>query len=300
MTSFTGRFLLDGVVVPAVTAFLIMLPTRWWDRRVFYELLPPIALLIGLLSTYWLIFGWPGSLVPSARQKIILLAAAGLFLGTIHHRNARRAAFAALITLTPFWIGLPSLAQGQPKAVLLALPALMGLGVLFVASTRPYQDQGQSLAWSLAALALGLAAIALFGRSASLSQLSLALASALAAILLTTQKPPPHSLILTVMVLASGLLTTLLLYTDASLTAAVLLALSPLAPLFAARLAKVATRDIRAALTGFLLVGMVVLVAVIAWIDGGHISLYEGAQRDGVILQRFVQAGNDGHDWKNF
>ncbi len=286
MTSLTGQFLLESIVVPAVVAGLVVFPARWSSHRVSFGLVTATAFLAAILTTYALIFDWPASTVLAARQKIIFLTLAATLLGLVPCQKLSSRSLVVLAIIGPLWIGWPALQQGMPSSALLTLPIIVGIWAGHRSSDQPGATTAHSLVLLL--MAIGLALIALFARTFSVSQLSLALASITLSILLLGRQPPNPILPTTSAVMLSGLLSALLLYSDASVPALVILGSTLLAPALAGLFGNMsAFHDTPR--TGLLAAMLLVALAVgIAWIDAGAVSVYEGAQLDGRVGQTFV------------
>ncbi len=299
MTSFTGQILLESIAVPAIVAGLVVFPTRWLSHRVSLGLITAAAFLAAIIATYLLIFSWPVSTVLAARQKIIFLTVVAALLSLSLGRKLSSRSLLVLSILGPLWIGWPALLQGKPASLLLALPMIVGFRVTWMScrSDRPAREHTE-LCLLLLLMATGLALIALFARTLSVSQLSLALASTIPSILILG--PQRRACLLPTMsaVMLSGLLSTVLLYSDASIAALGILSAALAAPALAGLLGKTRLFHSHAPATLLIASLLVALAAVIAWIDAGAVSVYEGAQQDGRGIQTFVLRGDDGHDWE--
>lgn len=274
MTSFTGQVLLESVLVPAIVSGLIVFPARWLSHRVFHAAVQATAFMVAIAVTYVMIFGWPIAPALGARQKIFLLTFASLLLGmglnfgtSLPYRL-----LAALSILGPLWIGWPALMQGRPSAILLVLPMIVGLWV-HDRSMRPANGSVE-LSLLLIMMALGLALIALFARTLSSTQLGLALASTLAAALLTGPKPPERVLSIAGATMLSGLLTALLLYSDASLPAIIVLGCILASPRLADFLSDPAAVQPSRWLSLLIATILATAAVTIAWIDAGSIPVY--------------------------
>ncbi len=321
MTSFGGQLLLESLLIPAVVSGLIVFPTRWLDHRVFLALIYAAALFLAIAVSYVLVFGWPISSSLGARQKIVLLMSASLLLG-IGLSLGKPGALLLLVALSiigPLWIAWPLLRQGEPAMIQLVIPVIVSLWVLnhfrfqgtrfqpppppnhsqwlrHAQWPRHTPEQTVELGLLLVIMAIGLAGIALFARTLSMTQLSLALASALFLAVSAGRQPPAPVLSIAGTTMFSGLLIALLLYSEASLWAALTLCCAPASPLLASVISdRTAWRNRR--WPSLLIASILTTFAVgIAWIDAGMISVYEGAQHDGDI----ILTGDGGHDWKSF
>jgi len=146
------------------------------------------GITIGFIAAYVTIIGTPSLEPRGSVQKLVYIAAGGLIVGTLVDLwNARRwIRWAALLgwpTLALAWLAENRLAQATVETWYLIGPIwaamVLSLGRLEHAARREI-DAGIVLL----AFAIGLGAVALFGRSASLAQLALALAAALGGFLL--------------------------------------------------------------------------------------------------------------------
>ncbi len=282
MTSFAGQIWLESVLVPAVVSGLIVLTTRWLRHRVSLVLVYAIAFLAAIAASYVMVFGWPTSTTLGARQKIALLTCSGLLIGIVVDLRNLRFLLPSILVAGPLWIGWPLLIQGSSKAVLLILPLIIPL--LFAATLaddRSRQSAGKQveLFLLLIIMASGLSMIALFARTLSFMQLGLALASTLAAILLaatflTGRKPPELLLPIAGTTMLSGLLTALLLYSEANLTAIILLSGVLLLPHLHTVLSESSTFRTSAWTTISVAMTIASASVCIAWIDAGSISVY--------------------------
>lgn len=299
MTSFAGQIFVESALLPAIVSGLIVLPARWSSHWVFCVLASAAAILAAILLSYVSVFGWPAPPALGARQKILLLTVVSVLLGMGFSLDKPRfdRAVTAFFVIAPLWIGWPALKEGRLSLGLLVLPIAVGLWVHSRSKRRT--DDKTELCLLLVAMALGLAAIALFARTLSITQLGLALAATLTAIVLAGPKPPTSMIAIAGAAMLSGLLCALLLYSEASLPAMIVLCAVLLSPPFASLLVPpVGGR--RPLLPSLLTATAITMIAAgIAWIDAGSISVYEGAQDDRVVLKEFVLRGDDGHGWKD-
>lgn len=274
MTSFAGKLLLESVVVPAVIAGFLVFPTRWFSHRVSLFLVSATAISAAIATTYLMMFGWPVSEALGARQKIGLLTLAGLLLSIGHSRKPTRLAhlLPALSVLGPLWIGWPALMQGHPTSILLALP--IGAGLWIGHRSMTGKDKSTELCLTVTIMAIGLALMALFARTLSMTQLSLALAATLGAIVLVGPKPPDRSVLTAGTTMLIGLASAIMLYSDVSLPAILvlgcILAITPLRRIIMNQKAI----NNRPWLSLLIAMALVTLSTGIAWIDAGSISIY--------------------------
>ncbi|MGI9503139.1 MAG: hypothetical protein ACR2RE_08815 [Geminicoccaceae bacterium] len=269
------QFLLESALVPILAAGALGLAARTIvpDRARAGVL--ALAVLLAVGTTYVLAFSWPSTLVLNARTKIMFSAFIGIAIGmAIEHRLPwSTIALAALAIAVPLWIGLPALQQGRLESILLIpiiaaalfAPRLMG-------DCRSWGEPPKVL--TMMALALGLAGIAAFARSLSFAELSLALASALLAIILIGPRPLSATAAIATAPILLALTAALLLYSNASLPALLVLSTvigaEPLARRSSGREPEpVPTR--RVLLYCLLPTAAAILIARI---DGGSISIY--------------------------
>ena len=275
MGPLAAQLLLESLLMPFALASVIMILARGSDRGLYPILAPVLAIGLAVGAAYLLIFGWPLSTGISARTKIMLSCFAGFFFGfAIHMRfpGSRIALIAGAIAL-PIWIGVPALQQGRPESAFLLLPILLGLAVPFLIG-RDIRSTTGSVIPMLLVLALSISAIAVFAKALSFAQLSLALGAALLAILMIGRAPLPRPAALMAAAMIQSLFATMLLYTDASLAALVVLG----AVIGADRLARLTFGGTATAFPTLRFVVFSVLPAasaiVIARIDAGEFSIY--------------------------
>jgi len=255
----------------------MVLPTRWLRHRVSRVLVYAIAFFAAIAASYVIIFGWPMTSALGARQKIVLLTLAGLLIGV--GSSFRNIPFlsSALLIAGPIWIGWPALAQGRSDALLLGLPLIIALLITgFWIRDRSHQstDTEIELYLLMIIMAVGLALIALFARTLSVMQLGLALASVLAVVVLAGRKHPQRLLLIAGAAMLVGLLTAILLYSQASLPAIIVLSAIcglPCLKVFSSGLSILRTSAWPAVLMAMILTTVAV---AIAWIDAGSISVY--------------------------
>ncbi len=208
-----------------------------------------------------------------------MIASLVLAIGLASAKTRGDVPAAALAILGPLWIGWPALTQGASTTVLLALPIVVGLWGLGAAKTS--KAVTADLCLLLIIMAIGLALIALFARTVSITQQSLALASILGAIMLLGPRPPLPILLMAGATMLSGLLSALLLYSAASLPAMLILSSLVIArSLFSVLFAHDTDRS-KLSLTLPIAAALAAIAVSVAWIDAGTISVYEKAQMPG-------------------
>lgn len=278
MTSFAGQVLFESVIVPAVVSGLIVLPTRWLRHRVSLVLIYAAGFFAAIAASYVLTFGWPSTPALGARQEIAILATACLLIGIGLSLWKPRllSLLTTLLVAGPLWIGWPLLMQGRSDAVLLALPLIMAPFIAgFWVNDRPAPstfDAGERCIL-MVIMAIGLAMIALFARTLSITQLSLALASTLTAAALAGRKPPPILLIAGTAML-SGILTALLLYSEANVPAMFILSGILLLPALQRFFSGVSIIRGSPWPVYFAAIMLTAIAVSITWIDAGSISVY--------------------------
>ena len=281
MNSFAGQVVFESVIVPAAVSGLVVLPTRWLRHRVSLVLIYAAGFFMAIAVSYVLTFGWPATPALGARQKIAILAAAGILVGLGTGLGKPRLPLSTLLTAFlaagPLWIGWPLLTQGRSDAVLLILPLL--IAPIFAGFWINDQPAPSTLSVTergvlMVTMAIGLAMIALFARTLSMTQLGLALASTLAAAALAGRKPAPPLLLIAGAAMLSGFLTALLLYSEANVPAILILAailLLPALQRFYSCLSIMQESPWPIYLTAMMLTAISVSIT---WIDAGSISVY--------------------------
>lgn len=269
-----AEFFLKSLFAPFLAAGLIVTASRHSDHPHLSVVAPAFAIVLALSTTTILAFGWPSGLVLNARTKILISAFVGLGLGIAVERQVRGSKL--LLTLAaigiPIWVGLPTLQQGRWESVLLLLPIAVGLFALMLLDW-PGRRNGRLEPLIMPIMTAGLAILAVFAKALSFSALGLALTSALLAILMMGGTSLSVAAAITSATMMLALITALLLFTDISLIA--LLILSTV--LGAERLARLTCRNgeapsKRRVLLFCLLPAAVAVLA--ARIDAGAISIY--------------------------
>jgi hypothetical protein len=228
------------LLLPFGVAILVAFLGRLWLGARHAVPLLTLAQVIGFLAGYVALLGvpaWPPSM---AREKVAYVAAFGVLLGL-------------LLLWLPRWAdGLQTAILAWPFAIVvwLALPAALGLETILVATTLaifgaamigPLAGARQRSArrvLMLLSAALGLAALAAFGGSMALAQLTLALVASLGAVLAAARGfGLANATLIGPAGTALALVGTLALYSAVSRIALLLLALVFLADRVAHRLA---------------------------------------------------------------
>jgi len=274
MGPLAAKLLLESGLIPFILAGLAMMVARRSRAPSSIELIPALAIFLAVGTTFILAFGWPTTLVLSARIKVMLSAVIGLALGVAVARQIRwsEIALAAGAVGIPLWIGMAALQQGQPAFAGLIFPIA---AVLAAACSNGRAGPIKASSGLMIVLtAFGLAAIGYFGKSLSYMQLTLALGSAFLAIWIVGQRPPPNTAIIMAAALLLALFAALMLYSQASFPALLLLstlvAAEPAARFFATDSSRPPPfRRI------FLFSMAPLLTAIVmARIDAGSLSLY--------------------------
>jgi hypothetical protein len=266
-----AELILNGVLAPLLVTALLFGTAYLADRDGFTALAPAIAITLAVCISGLVSFGWPLGLTFNARTKIMVSSIIGLALGVAFERDVRgsRVLLALGLTGIAIWLGLPALRQDLWQDGLLLIPVITGL--LILASSR--QSSGEAGLLIAVSVALGLAVIAALAKALSYSVFALALASPLLAALATGRPQLPLSAVITVGTTMLALLAALLLYTEVSLPALLVLSLC----LGAEHLAKLTWRHggrpPRRHILPYCL-GPTLLAILIARIDGGAISIY--------------------------
>jgi hypothetical protein len=261
------QFLLESVVAPAVLSGLIVIQTRWFRHRVSLVLITAIAFSAAITGTYLMMLGWPLSTALDARQKLYLLTWAGALIGLGFSLDERRSAplLAALFVLGPLWIGWPALMQGRLDTLLLVLP--ITASVWLSRQCRRSEDQPSALLWLLVIMAAALATQAFLARTLSLGQLGLALAATLLSIALIGRKPPLPVTAIAGLAMLSGLWSALLLYSEASVPALIVLGGALIAPALARIIIEPGSSRQAHRLGVLMAMAAATAAAAIAWID---------------------------------
>lgn len=244
----------------------------------------------GISAGYVLIFGWPASPALPARQKILfvtLLALAGGLALQAARGDAHRSAAMALSVIGPIWIAWPLLMRGAAESGFLVLPIILGLG-LFAFAGRVAPKASDEFGMSLIIASIGLAWVAVLAPALSLAQLSLVLASTLTAIAVIGRELPAPVLLNTGLVMFLALMTTLLLYSGASVGALMLLGGALASPALARLTTGETARPYRKRTSLVMALALTILAGAIAWIDAGIESIYEGVQEDSITRHAFV------------
>lgn len=271
MGPFAADLLLESLLAPFALACMVLAAVRWIRYRPLVLIAPAVAMLLAVGATYGLVLGWPSVLAPSARDKVLLALVIGLVAGIF---ISKRPQWTRPVLITgafaiPIWVGLPALQQGRLDGGLLILPIAFAAISLWLIEHRPAPSSTADLLLA-SALAAGLAGIAAFARSLTFTELGLSLAAALIAILIVGRRPVtmPATLASAAMLLAMA--TSLLLYSEASLAAILVLG----ATIGAERLARLSTGDLTVRHLLLFLALPTVIAIVIARIDAGPISIY--------------------------
>lgn len=223
------QFLLESMAAPLILAGLLLTAARRLGPGRWSGIADAGAIIVAVCTTYVLAFGLPADLVFNARAKIMLSALGGLVIGIAVKRWTRSAGCSHIAGTTvvvgmigiagaigiPIWVGLPALLQGRPESLYLAVPIAAAL------AARWLIIDAHAKAWasrSLIALtlAVGLAAIAAFGKAFSFAELGLSLGSALLAILAINRQQLAVPAALTAAAMLLALFTAILLYGEAS------------------------------------------------------------------------------------
>jgi hypothetical protein len=276
MGSFAGRLLLESGVIPFIVTLLGISTARYVDgvkRRSLLASTVMIPASVG--ATYLLVMGWPNGIAIDARIKIVLASFAGAIIGLGLHRNqsAAKAGAIALSIALPLWVGLPALQQARPESGFLLLPVLVG--VLLSIAVQPSQSAlTQRRLIILMTLAFGLAAIAAFARTLSYAELAFALASALIAVFFFGRNIDLSPILSSAASMMLALTTALLLYTDASRAALVVLSTVLLSEAANRLLGERFSRPVTALIFPLACLLPLCIAVMIARVDAGPFSHY--------------------------
>lgn len=264
----------DGILAPFAIATLILCSAKLVVEDRYNDVAPALAIVAAVCLAGILALGWPISWTFHARTKIMVSALIGLALGTaFKSRGARIGPITSLgLVGIIIWIGKPALQQGHWEGVLL----VTGLIAITLIPSRLRQPDSQSYAPKLLIAIIftfGLAALAALAKSLSYSVLALALMTSMLGILAIWRSPLASPALVTINATMLALVSALLLYTDVSLPALLILC-----TIFAAeRLAYFAWRreglPPRQLVLSFC-IAPVFFAIVIARIDAGAISIY--------------------------
>lgn len=273
MWQVAAELFLEGLLTPFLATALVLGAAHLVNQRRATRA-PSVAIAFALVIAGLLAFGWPivGSL--NARTKVILSAIIGLALGALFERRlpgSRGITTLGLIGIA-LWIGEPALRQGRWESVLLIIPVTIGF-LLLTPSRRSDEESHETGLLIPLVFAFGLTAITAFAKALSYSVLALALASALLAIMTIGRSEVPPSAAITAEAAMLALMTAVLLYTEASLPAFLVL----FSCLGAEHLARLAWPHDGSPPRRYVLAFCIVpalLAILIARIDGGAISIY--------------------------
>ncbi|MEM8951206.1 MAG: hypothetical protein AAGA21_00515 [Pseudomonadota bacterium] len=217
--------------MPFVLVSLVLIANRAVNRRRLAAYLEAAAFVAALGTTYVLALGWPVDLVFSAKSKIVIAAVGGFAAGLAFCERARwaKTAIIALVIAMPLWIGLPALQQGRPESALLLLPIAIAFTLPFLIDVSVIGDAAPDNACSKTLIAMtmtfGLAMIALFAKTFSYAELALSLASTLLAAMTIGRKQLAAPALITIAAALLAMITALLLYSQANLTAMLVLSI---------------------------------------------------------------------------
>ncbi len=166
------------------------------------------AVLTGWLAAAIAIFGPPPWPAVAGRDRLLLLApalclACWLLTRTIDAPGRQWLGELAVLLAGLLWLAGPAWLRGHLPLGQLLLPAV-AMALLTGSGREPPLPLSIQV-WPLVSSALGLSAVALFGRTAAFSQLALALAAAIVGALLGSGRPPTAWLALALRALLLGL-----------------------------------------------------------------------------------------------
>jgi hypothetical protein len=264
----------EGVLTPFLSAALVLGAAYFRAQRQAPAFVPASAIALSVVTASLVAFGWPVDWVLTARTKILVSAVIGLALGALFEKGVPGSRLVTTLGLigVAVWISEPALRQNRWEDVLPLIPLITG--VLLLTPSRRIPDRtGKARLIATLIFAFGLAAIAALAKALSYSLLTLALASAGLAVLMIGRSHFPPSAAIAAYATLLALATALVLYTDISLPALLILCLS----IGAERLSRLTTRHGGSPAFPFLLafcIATTLLAIVIARIDGGAISIY--------------------------
>ncbi|MGD9537036.1 MAG: hypothetical protein AB7P52_04700 [Alphaproteobacteria bacterium] len=270
MGGFFANPLVQSVLIPVLGGFLLTGAIRFANGPSRGPLVAGASVALGFLIGYGLILNLPPLPPVSANQKLAYVVAAGLVLGFLLDFLRRPPFWRELVYVAGtaaalYWIAKPP--SGADAWTLLGLIALW-LAVLILGYRL---EKGRAAVLvpcvQLLIAALGLGVIALFGRSASLAQLSFGLATALGGFMLWNWPVARYPFGAALLLGAGGALAAtayvLALYSETSLIAMAILLLCFFTE-FAAKRVKLPAGKLGEALRPIVLAGITLIPALAA------------------------------------
>jgi hypothetical protein len=271
MGGFFADPLVQSVLIPVLGGFLLTGAIRFANGPSKGPQVAGAAVALGFLIGYGLVLNLPPLPPVSAQQKLAYVVAAGLVLGFLLDFLRRPPFWRELIYVAGtagalYWIAEPRIASGGAWT-------LLGLVALWLAAlVLGYRlEKGRAAVLTpctqLLVAALGLGAVALFGRSASLAQLAFGLATALGGFMLWNWPVARYPFGAALLLGAGGALVAtgyvLALYTETSLISLAILLLCFFTELAAKRI-KLPAGKIGEALRPVVLIGITLIPALAA------------------------------------
>ena len=274
MSLVATELFLKGILTPFLVAALVVGASNLRSKQHIPSFAQAYAIAFAIVVAGLLAFGWPIGGALTARTKILVSATIGLGLGASFEQGvtgSRLLCVLGLIGIT-IWIGEPAFRQNRWEDALPLIPLFIGF-ILLAPPRYSFETNGEMKLLTTLVFAFGLAALAAFAKSLSYSLLASALASALLAIVIIGRSRFTTSAIISADATLWALITALLLYTEVSLPALLILCLI----IGVDRLAHLTWRHASPPPRHHLLVSCIALALVailIARIDGGAISIY--------------------------
>jgi len=269
-----AELIVDGGLAPfGIASLILFAANRTVDDRL-KALASAGAIVLAVCVAGLLAFGWPISGTLTARTKIMIASLMGFALGIVITSRVGGIGPIVLFGLVTIvvWIGQPALQQGRWDGIFL----VMLVTAVTLLSARLYRADGNDSGPRLLIIvifAFGLAILAAFARSLSYSVFAFALMSALLATLWIGKSTLPSSAVVTIEATMLALVSALLLYTDMSR-----LALLVLCTVFAAEhIARLAWRHDGPPPQRYIFsfsIAPAALAILLARIDAGAISIY--------------------------
>jgi len=279
MGPFASALLLESFLAPfLVTVSLIAIGRSGWIslRSLPGPILASTLMLPASVGvTYVLALGWPETFFLDAKAKVVVATILGAIIGLLvfRERSWSMPALIALAIIIPIWIGLPALQQARSEAGLLILPILIGLAFAAFAKFKDPLITPRRLVVPIT-LALGIAGITALGRSLSFAELALALASSLIALFLFGRGVITPPSIIAAAAMLSALLASLLLYSEVSKLALLVLGLALSADVISTWAERRGSRFLASALLTSACFFPLSIALLIARFDAGSISIY--------------------------
>lgn len=271
MAGFFSDPLVQSVLVPVAGGFLLTGAIRVANGPTKGPLVAGASVGLGFLFAYGLTLGFPALPPALPEHKLAYLVAAGLVIGFLLDFFRRGPLFRETVYLLGtaaglYWIALPRIEAGGAWTYLALIVLWLGSAVVGYRLEKS-RSAGIEPCLKLLVAALGLGAIAIFGRAVDLGQVAFGLATALGGFALWNWPVSRYPFGATLLLAAGGALVAtafvLVLYTETSPIALSLLLLCFFTDLAAKRV-KLPAGKLGDALRPFVLVGLALVPALAA------------------------------------